>query len=243
MREDQRAISRGAEVVTPSESTIDLGGTEAGEARSLPKDSAHDRMIVNFGCGDSAVDGYVNVDGSPTVLMARIPLPAGVFGSRAAFVRAVRSRKVRYATSRRLTFPNRTLDGFYASHVLEHLARGQCEALLRRCHRWLKPKGVLRVVLPDLKRLAQAYVSGERSANQFISDTRMSVERLGWFGLLFGNSHHRWMYDAEGFMRLLRHLGYRNVEEIGFRRSRMPELASLDIPRRKEESFYVEAQP
>ena len=198
--------------------------------------------IVNFGCGDSAIDGYVNVDGSLTVLMARIPLPSRFFGARAGFVQAVRDHEIRYSSARRLSFPKRSLDGFYVSHILEHLSRMDCELLLKRCRDWLKRDGMLRVVLPDLKQMARSYVEGRSSANQFVADSRLSTEGLSVVGLLFGHAHHRWMYDAASFLRLLRELGYRDAEEMSFRQGRMPELTLLDVERRRTGSFYVEAR-
>jgi predicted SAM-dependent methyltransferase len=41
----------------------------------------------------------------------------------------------------------------------EHVARQNCVDLLRRVRTWLKPGGVLRIVLPDLRLLADKYAS------------------------------------------------------------------------------------
>jgi hypothetical protein len=46
--------------------------------------------IVNFGCGPFATPGYINVDGSPTVLLAKLPLPASWLYAKADFVQAAR---------------------------------------------------------------------------------------------------------------------------------------------------------
>ncbi len=92
---------------------------------------------MNFGCGIRCPEGYLNVDGSLTVLLAHLPLPASFYGSRADYVRAIRGGQVKYATARRLRVANGTLDGFYASHVLEHMPRQECNDLLRRVRLWL----------------------------------------------------------------------------------------------------------
>ncbi len=39
--------------------------------------------IINFGCGPSPAPGIRNIDGSPTVLPAHLPLPT-TFGSRSS---------------------------------------------------------------------------------------------------------------------------------------------------------------
>jgi len=201
-------------------------------------------VIVNFGCGASFApshSGYMNIDGSLTILLARLPLPATAFGSRADFVRVLRANHVRYGTARGLKLPEGSLDGFYASHVLEHLSRRDCENLLLRVRRWLKPSGVLRVVLPDLKRSAKSYVEGTTDASRFVASTYLAEDGLRWWETLFGHIQHRWMYDAASLSQLLERLGFREIQECEMNQGRLPALNCLDIPSRQAESFYVEA--
>ena len=202
-------------------------------------------MIVNFGCGANPApsdSGYLNLDGSPTVLLARLPLPASAFGSRASFVRTLRANRIRYATARHLRLPDDSLDGFYASHVMEHLSRSDCEDLLLRVHHWLKPSGILRIALPDLRRFAKSYVDGNIDAFRFVANTHLAEDGLRWWESLFGHTQHRWMYDAQSFSELLNRLGYHQIRECEMNAGRLPALASLDIPSRQAESFYMEAQ-
>jgi hypothetical protein len=201
-------------------------------------------VIVNFGCGANpapASSDCINIDGSLTVLLARLPLPASAFASRADFVRLLRANRVRYATARRLRLPQSSLEGFYASHVLEHLSRRDCEDLLRRVHGWLKPAGVLRVVLPDLKRAARSYVEGKADASDFVEGIHLAQDGLPWWQSALGHAQHRWMYDAASFSRLLATFGYGEIQECEMHQGRLPALRSLDIPSRQAESFYVEA--
>jgi hypothetical protein len=200
-------------------------------------------VIVNFGCGANPGppdSGYINIDGSLTLQLAKLPLPATVFGGRADFVRAIRANRIRYGTASRLKLPANSIEGFYASHVLEHLSRHECEDLLMRVLGWLKPSGVLRVALPDLKRSAAAYVAGRTDASQFVASTHLAEDALRWWAVAFGHSQHRWMYDAESFSQVLVRLGFRDVQERSFGESPLPALGCLDIPSRREESFYVE---
>ncbi len=176
------------------------------------------------------------------MLLARLPLPAAAFGSRAGFVRVLRANRIRYGTVSRLTFPESFLDGFYASHVLEHLSKHDCEDLLLRVHKWLKPSGVLRVVLPDLRRSAKAYVGGVVDASQFIAATYLARDGLKWWELFLGHSQHRWMYDAASFSKLLADLRFREIQECEMNQGSLPALSCLDIPSRRAESFYIEAR-
>ena len=201
-------------------------------------------MIVNFGCGANPGprdSGYINIDGSLTVQLAKLPLPASAFGGRADFVRVIRANQIRHSTAASLKLPANSIEGFYASHVLEHLSKRDCENLLVRVLGWLKPSGVLRVVLPDLKRFAASYVAGATDASQFIANTHLAEDGLRWWETAFGHSQHRWMYDAESFSQVLVRLGFHDVRECSFGHGRLPALSSLDIPSRQSESFYIEA--
>lgn len=203
-----------------------------------------ERVIVNFGCGISARHDCVNIDGSLTVLLARLPLPAVFYGRKMGFVRAIRLGRVKYGTARRLRFPQSSLDGFYASHVLEHLSRVECVNLLRRVQFWLKPTGLLRVALPDLRLLAREYVEGRMDADRFVEATHLAKDGMSFLEAGLGHAHHRWMYDSEGFSHLLRSLGWRDVKVCAYASSFLPEFVALDREvHREDESFYVEAAP
>jgi Methyltransferase domain len=198
-------------------------------------------LIVNFGCGSAAGQDCLNLDGSPTVLLAKLPIPTKFFGPRAAFVAAVRDYDIGFRTARRLHFAAQSLDGFYTSHTLEHLDRADCENLLARVKNWLKPGGFLRAVLPDFKSLACAYVSGAINADEFISKSCLRGRKPRHSPFVLGYGEHRWMYDYDSFAALLKSLGYQEVRRSSFANSALPQLAALDLEARKEGSFYVEA--
>jgi len=181
----------------------------------------------------------VNIDGSPTVLLARF-VPAFLFlGAHKEVALAVKRHQVRFGRAKTIAFPGASVDGFYASHVLEHLPRRDCLRLLGNVRRWLKPSGVLRIVLPDLRGMARAYVDGGLSADEFVERTHLAIQGP----LAIRPSYHRWMYDVESLSRLLEDVGYTEIREYGFREGRLPEVAELDLADRRAESFYIEAQP
>ncbi len=57
-----------------------------------------------------------------------------------------------------LPFSDGYFDGVYHSHLLEHLTPQQGEHLLVECHRVLRQGGVLRIVVPDLEKIAKLYL-------------------------------------------------------------------------------------
>jgi SAM-dependent methyltransferase len=63
-----------------------------------------------------------------------------------------------------LPFPDVVSEVVYLSHVLEHFPKSSAPAFLRECYRVLKPGGVLRVVVPDLERIARPCLAALREA-------------------------------------------------------------------------------
>jgi len=65
---------------------------------------------------------------------------------------------IAYDITQGIPFADVSFDVVYHSHLLEHLSRQQAEFLLRECYRVLRPKSVLRVVVPDLEQIARTYL-------------------------------------------------------------------------------------
>jgi SAM-dependent methyltransferase len=92
-------------------------------------------MMLNIGCGTSVHSDWINLDLRPM-------LPG---------VRAFDLR-------RGLPFPTAGVDVCYSSHVLEHLTRAEADRFIAEQRRVLRPGGVVRVVVPDLERIARSYL-------------------------------------------------------------------------------------
>jgi len=203
-----------------------------------------EKTIMNFGCGIFCPDGYLNVDGSLTVLLARVPLPAVCYGPKRAYVRAIRAGHVKYGTARRLQEADSTLDGFYASHVLEHMSRSDCARLLSRVRLWLKTTGLIRIVLPDLRLLVDQYATGQMGTDQFLDKMHLAIDGMSAWQVASNHAFHRWMYDAPSFTAILSSLGYTDIRVCQATHSVLPEFAELDRRiGRQDQSFYVEAAP
>ena len=183
---------------------------------------------IQYGCGLSAPEGWINYDSSPRLRLERLP---GVF----SVARIVGSRlfppSVRYGDIvLGLPVPDGSADGVYASHVLEHLARNDVEIALANTFRILKTGAVFRLVVPDLEWRARRYVArlGEiEAADSFIAslNTCRHDRVRGPLALVraaFGNSGHRWMYDLAGMYRLLTDAGFIGIRRCSFHDSGDP---------------------
>lgn len=113
--------------------------------------------LLNLGCGSRSHADWVNADINPSA-PGILPLDLG----------------------NDLPFASDSFTVVYHSHVLEHLPRYRVPAFLKECYRVLTPGGVLRVVVPDLERIARLYLELLEGA---IKGDVGSQERYGWIVL------------------------------------------------------------
>lgn len=92
-------------------------------------------VLINIACGNSYVDGWVNLDYSPVSPAVK---KANLLG--------------------KLPLEDAVAEVVYSSHFLEHIPRGRVEGFLSECFRALKPGGQIRLVLPDLDEICREYL-------------------------------------------------------------------------------------
>lgn len=57
-----------------------------------------------------------------------------------------------------IPFGNATFDVVYHSHVLEHFTKADAVRFVGECYRVLKPRGIIRVAVPDLEQIVRCYI-------------------------------------------------------------------------------------
>ena len=92
-------------------------------------------MKLNLGCGSRHHPEWVNLDSDPDDATVQ-----------------------RWDIGRGLPFETGAFDAVYHSHLLEHLRPADVEALMRETVRVCRPGGVVRIVVPDLERIAREYL-------------------------------------------------------------------------------------
>ncbi|MEH2110217.1 class I SAM-dependent methyltransferase [Nostoc sp.] len=141
-----------------------------------------------------------------------------------------------------------SLLGINMSHILEHFTREEGLKVLKDCHRVLVPGGVLRISCPDLLVYAKAYINRDSS---FYNSTAIRMaccyEDLNTYGDKFiskaydNENGHKWFYDAESAIDLLKTAGFRKIEERQLHDSSLPNIENIEPEHRQAESFYIEA--
>ena len=189
---------------------------------------------INIGCGLSGIEGWHNLDNSPTIWMSRIPLLNRLLKT-PAWPRDVR----RYDVRKGLPYPYDCVRYIYSSHAFEHFTRAESLGIAKDCLRVLGPGGVLRVVVPDLALIVQEYVAdgSPQAAQTFL--LRLSLNH-SLHDFVHPGSNHSQMFDAKSLVDLLREAGFARVEVSSYRKSAIPEIDQLDLEVRRRESLYVE---
>ncbi len=194
---------------------------------------------LHLGAFDQVVDGWINTDVSPHLLLARIPGAGALLhrlgrlsDDRYAAYADGRFRALRYLDlTRPLPFPDDAVGAIYSSHTLEHLHVDAAERVLAECHRVLVPGGVLRIAVPNLDATVSVYDPGDPDAfldgiyqGRSASDNR--------------HARHWWHYNAVSLGARMRAAGFITVTECGFRQGACPDLEVIET---REWSLFMEA--
>jgi SAM-dependent methyltransferase len=195
----------------------------------------HQEIKINIGSGLSGIEGWHNLDNSPTIPLSRIPLLNRLLKT-PPWPRDVQ----RYDVRKGLRFAGGSVRYIYSSHAFEHFTAAESLAVTKECFRVLTPNGILRIVVPDLALIVQEYLrdSSPQAAQTFLS--RLSLNR-SFHDVIHPGSNHSQMFDGKALVHLLRQAGFENPMVLSFGQSAIPEIAQLDLEVRRGESLYVEA--
>ncbi len=110
--------------------------------------------------------------------------------------------------------------------------------------RVLKPHGVLRIAMPDLKNTVANYL---KPKEQWIADTKELFEKFHLtyiktqaenLNIAFRSWGHKWLYDEEELARRIEELGFKKYVFCELHKSMHAPLNNLET--RKESTLIVE---
>ncbi len=194
---------------------------------------------LHLGAFDQVVDGWINTDVSPHLMLARVPGLATLLhrlgklsDERYAAYADGRFRRLRHLDlSRRFPLPDDSVAAIYSSHTFEHLHVDAAERALAECHRILMPGGVLRIAVPDLDKTVAQYdpSAPDDFLDGIFQGRAASDNRL---------ARHWWHYNAVSLGARMRAAGFSEVDECDFRQGRCPDLEQLEY---RDGSLFMEA--
>ncbi len=210
--------------------------------------------LIQIGCGQSPITGWLNYDNSPSIRLAKLP-PALIQlagklklldSQSSAYVRFCRANGINHCdATRHIPWPDASVEAIYSSHMIEHLDRRDANLFLREARRVLRPGGVIRLSTPGLKHLVAAYES-QGDGDRFIESLFTCVDRprslLARLRDTFtGPRHHLWLYDESSLCALLTRNGFHNATALSPGSTTLRHPGALNLWERMAESIYVEA--
>lgn len=134
-----------------------------------------------------------------------------------------------------------TVDFVYNEHFLEHLTVSEGQKVLKEFLRVLKPGGVLRIAMPDLKTAVDRYYNPNWKSEPMIKKFRLEYiqTRAEMINTSFHSWGHKWLYDIEEINRRLKEAGFSDIESCKLRHSR--HLVFQNIESRDESNLIVES--
>lgn len=204
-------------------------------------------LYVQYGCGFSAPEDWKNFDASPTLRFERLPIIGRLLTKNANRF----PENVCYGDIvKGLPLGDGTVDGVYASHILEHLALDDFHVALHNTWRLLKAGGVFRLIVPDLQWRAEAYVDASadgdpNASSAFLRSCCLGIETRPhglWKMLIsaFGHSKHMWMWDEPAISEALQAAGFRNIRRFAIGDSADPMFAKVEERSRFFDGAHLE---
>lgn len=204
-------------------------------------------LKLNLGCGSTSPDGWINIDCSPNVLLAKVPGYSFIKGillklkliSLDGF-KAIWSPNVLYCNLAKNFphFPQNSINIIYSSHFLEHISYESALKLLRKCFFTLRSNGILRIAVPDLYTEAKLYIAKiDKAFKEGYEEPIASEEFIRHMVSREKRHAHLWMYDFFSLSHMLKNSGFIDIQQMQFRKSK---ITDIDLIENREDSLFIE---
>jgi predicted SAM-dependent methyltransferase len=155
---------------------------------------------VNYGCGVSPLNGWINVDIMPANKIER-------------------NGSIYYQMdlTKQHPFPDNSFEFAFAEDFIEHLSQVDSIIFLTEIYRTLQKNGALRLSFPGFSNVLALHFS-EISYDQA---KKMKAEA-------YTKHSHKHFFCFEELRQLCQHIGFSDIKSVEYGKSNYPELRSLD---------------
>lgn len=213
-------------------------------------------MKLHLGCGQTLLPGFINVDNTPSLYMARLPWFALKFlqkvsilnGTQLGFIRQIKEhrKEISYGNVLKMRYPDNSVDVIYSAHMIGWcLSHQQLNQFVTEMKRVLKPGGVIRLSFFDFNECINDYLQHkstiELSKNIPFGTTEFTFKEKLKF-LLSPNMHGGIVLNKETIVYILEQNGLSRIQLLLAGETTMtPEqVGAIDLFQRSENSIYVE---
>jgi SAM-dependent methyltransferase len=182
---------------------------------------------LHIGCGLNAPEGWINIDASLSLRLAKIPILGryiiSVLGGPAWPI------SVKYGDIvKGIKIKEDSCELVFSAHVLEHLSLSNFHAAVSNIYSYLKPGGVFRAIVPDLEKYIATYITHRSNSSLSIKAAHefMSVSFIGHPGSrsglywrlreAFSNSRHQWMWDEPSLVDAFYQHGFKDIRRCDY---------------------------
>jgi len=208
--------------------------------------------IINLGSGPHYVGGWINFDKSPNIFLIKFPKFKQVLN----FLNVLNDSqsiqwdsRIKYLDIRKMSFPERSVDNFYLSHVFEHLYYNEAKELFYKCFVSLKIGGLIKINSPDYGEFIAKYLT-EQKINELETATNFNDSLLShpqnrqsfvekYIKNISGHVHY-WHPFRSQIHHMLINSGFSDLRDEIFGIGQIPNIEILEF--RSENSFNIEAR-
>jgi len=208
----------------------------------MGKAELSDGLKLNLGCGPVQPAGWVNIDGSNRAYLASKLSWVDYLLVKLRLIPPTEfSKATKYLNLfNGLPYLDNSVACIYAGELWEHFVYPDALGLTKDCYRVLKPKGILRVCVPDgptfwgrYLRLYHEEMSkpcGDRKAKALIEHTQMFFNDICTKKMyLKSMGHtHKWSFDEVQLIEMFEASGFSCVERMPFHKSRIHDVARVE---------------
>lgn len=149
---------------------------------------------------------------------------------------------VRLDATKPFPLPDSSFDNILVEHMIEHITYSQARQMLAECYRILRTGGVLRIITPDLQKLAGLYVTGyENGYVDWFCKIFLPDDQPRTVGSLL-NAHfsmwgHQFLYDETLLADAVARAGFNSVVRCEVGESGRAALRRIENESRYPEGF------
>jgi len=216
-------------------------------------------MKVHIGCGRTLIPGFINVDNSPSALLAKCnKLVLALFKKASLineeqmeFALELKRRKKEFLRSDCLKMPikNDSAEICYSSHMIGWcLSHDQLIAFIRELHRILQPGGGLRLSFMDFDQLVREFqehkntILFSKHMPPFGLDEATFRNKLNF--LISPNKQNGLVLNGDTLKMLLERYGFCDVRVLTVGETSFPRelIGGIDLSERPNNSVYMECR-